>query len=433
MRVLIAFIVIPLQIFSQAKLEFNLDNWSNVLIQAQQEKKLIYLDCYTSWCAPCKRMDKEVFTSKEVIKLYGENFINYKMDMENGIGPELVKQYSVKVYPTHLFINGEGTLVHRGNGFKTPKEFIEFGQQALNPAKQTSKLDKEYSSGNRSPDFLIIYIKYLEKTHQDYSLVFDEYLSEIPEPDLSKEETLKLLYQYTSHIKTNAFEIFSNKLDLIKKLYEPKLLEFKYFKICEQSVKIAAKSNDEKFLDQIAQLYREKIHHENEELAIYEYIYISYYRMIKDYKKMLDMMLSYINKFITNGENIDSYNKELLNQLRKGKRNKVWFYYDTRPKKVIHKFNENAYKLVEFSKIIYYEEITDTSVQKAAINWINFSISIEERFAYYDLLIRLYYRTNSMDLAKRYIEKALVLAKKEKYQEEDYQELLEIERNLNNH
>ena len=36
--------------------------WQEVLEQAKKENKLIFMDCYTSWCGPCKMLAKEVFT-----------------------------------------------------------------------------------------------------------------------------------------------------------------------------------------------------------------------------------------------------------------------------------------------------------------------------------------------------------------------------------
>ncbi len=42
--------------------EFEHSKWSKVLKKAKKENKLIFVDCYTSWCGPCKMMAKDVFT-----------------------------------------------------------------------------------------------------------------------------------------------------------------------------------------------------------------------------------------------------------------------------------------------------------------------------------------------------------------------------------
>ena len=34
--------------------------------KAKAENKLIFIDCYTQWCGPCKKMSKEVFPQASV-------------------------------------------------------------------------------------------------------------------------------------------------------------------------------------------------------------------------------------------------------------------------------------------------------------------------------------------------------------------------------
>ena len=35
-------------------------------VKAKAEGKLIFLDCFTQWCGPCKKMDREVFPQPQV-------------------------------------------------------------------------------------------------------------------------------------------------------------------------------------------------------------------------------------------------------------------------------------------------------------------------------------------------------------------------------
>ena len=35
-------------------------SWQEVLQKAKAENKYIFVDCYATWCGPCKAMDKEV-------------------------------------------------------------------------------------------------------------------------------------------------------------------------------------------------------------------------------------------------------------------------------------------------------------------------------------------------------------------------------------
>lgn len=78
-------------------------------------------------------MAKNVFTNDAVADFYNFSFINAKIDMEQGEGIEIAKQYEVKCYPNLLFIDGDGNLVHRIAGSMSAKEFINLGKETQYP------------------------------------------------------------------------------------------------------------------------------------------------------------------------------------------------------------------------------------------------------------------------------------------------------------
>ncbi|MDZ7846006.1 MAG: thioredoxin family protein [Owenweeksia sp.] len=56
---------------------------SNEALQAAEEEgKPIFMDCYTTWCGPCKWMSANIFTQQEVGDYYNENYVCVKFDME---------------------------------------------------------------------------------------------------------------------------------------------------------------------------------------------------------------------------------------------------------------------------------------------------------------------------------------------------------------
>src|SRR6185503_10815231 len=98
-----------------------------LLARAKKEKKMIMVDAFTTWCGPCKWMAKNIFPNDTVAEFYNKNFINAKIDMEKGEGPDLAKKYEVGCYPTFLFIDGNGQLIHRQSGGGEVKSFIQLG------------------------------------------------------------------------------------------------------------------------------------------------------------------------------------------------------------------------------------------------------------------------------------------------------------------
>ncbi len=93
--------------------------------KAIETGKIIFIDCYTDWCGPCKRMAATAFKDDRVAKLYNSSFINLKIEMEKDAdGPEMARLYQIKAYPTLLMIDGKGNLVKRAIGMQSADQLI---------------------------------------------------------------------------------------------------------------------------------------------------------------------------------------------------------------------------------------------------------------------------------------------------------------------
>lgn len=126
--------------------------WKAVLQKAKKEKKYIMVDCYTTWCGPCKAMDKNVFPAPEVVDLLKSKFIAIKLQMDStgkddaavkawsAQAKKTGKQYQVTTYPTYLFFDGTGLLVHKSVGSTDIAGFTALLNQATNPDQQYAAL-----------------------------------------------------------------------------------------------------------------------------------------------------------------------------------------------------------------------------------------------------------------------------------------------------
>jgi len=104
---------------------------TNVLEEAQNSGKIVFLDMYTTWCAPCKIMDEEVYTDASVEALLDDKMISYKVDAEKGNGPDLTVIYNVRVYPTLIFLDEKGRELVRSDGALGTTGFLDLAQRAL--------------------------------------------------------------------------------------------------------------------------------------------------------------------------------------------------------------------------------------------------------------------------------------------------------------
>ncbi|MCW3463799.1 thioredoxin family protein [Chitinophaga nivalis] len=150
-----------------AGIVFRQDAFAAVLAESGRTGKPVFIDCYTSWCSPCKWMEKNVFVNDTAAAFYNAKFINYKIDMEKGEGPALRQRYGVQVFPTYLFLNAKGELIHKATSRMEMPEFVEEGKKALDPARSFVALEKAFREGNRSNEVLLSYALALQKTDRN--------------------------------------------------------------------------------------------------------------------------------------------------------------------------------------------------------------------------------------------------------------------------
>lgn len=142
-------------------INFEKGNWSEIVKKAKEENKLIFVDFYTQWCGPCLNMAEEVFILPSVYDFYNTNFVNAKIDAENGEGIDLANKYSVRSYPTYLFIDPSSMkVVHKSGSRQDAQTFIFTGESALDPNKRSFYLESYYDSKKSDLEFLKNYIQY---------------------------------------------------------------------------------------------------------------------------------------------------------------------------------------------------------------------------------------------------------------------------------
>ena len=115
-------------------------NWQTgsfeyILNKAKSQKKLIYVDVYTTWCTPCKQMDVEVFANANVGNFFNDNFINYKINGEKSEGKDLVEYFELESYPTSIFIDGDWNVVQKLEGFRSVERSLEYAEKMVERGK----------------------------------------------------------------------------------------------------------------------------------------------------------------------------------------------------------------------------------------------------------------------------------------------------------
>jgi len=123
-------------------------NWMTMdeaLAAQEKEPKKIIMDVYTTWCGPCKLLDKNTFGDVEVAQFINENYYPVKFNAE---GPDEITYQDftytnpnyqparkgrnathffadalkLQGYPSIVFFEEDGTLIQAVPGYKTPQQ-----------------------------------------------------------------------------------------------------------------------------------------------------------------------------------------------------------------------------------------------------------------------------------------------------------------------
>ncbi len=211
-------------------------NWEELKAKAYAENKYIFVDCYATWCLPCKKMDNEVYPIDSVGFLVNKNFISIKVQMDSTkndddnikqwypLAKELNDKYKINVLPTYLFFDSKGQLLHKGFGFKTPNEFLDLVTSANDPEKQYYTLLERYFKNELSCSSK----NYLAKTAQtllDYEKAdsvgknyIHDCLSSMPESRLWTKDNIEFMNMFTTSSSDKSFVFFYKNSDRVNKI-----------------------------------------------------------------------------------------------------------------------------------------------------------------------------------------------------------------------
>ncbi|MDE5622814.1 MAG: thioredoxin family protein [Alistipes sp.] len=92
---------------------------------ATKQGKLVFIDLYASWCPPCRMMERQVFSRKDVGEFMDQRFVAAKFDTDKPTGKELMKRYGKGSIPLYLVFDTQGELLGRIQGAADAETFME--------------------------------------------------------------------------------------------------------------------------------------------------------------------------------------------------------------------------------------------------------------------------------------------------------------------
>lgn len=202
-KLIVIFLLIPFGLSAQIKF---IKSWNEAIDQSRMTGKLIFLNGYAEWCEPCKEMEEYTFTDLEVANFFNKNFINVSVDMEDYPGVELAEDYTVGVFPSFLFINGNSEVVHRGCGGMDANQFLALAEEALTDSLTLMSMEKRYDDGDRSADFMLDYLELLEDACLDAERFAAGYLKTVELKDMTLDTPWEVFAAYQWDIYSREFQ-----------------------------------------------------------------------------------------------------------------------------------------------------------------------------------------------------------------------------------
>ena len=141
----IIFVLLLLVVGSVNAQKINWMTMDEALAAQKKVPKKIMMDVYTLWCGPCKLLDKNTFSNKDVIAFINENYYAVKFNAEGTeeitfedftyTNPNYQKgrkgrnathffadALKIRGYPSLVFFDKDGALIQAIPGYKTPSQ-----------------------------------------------------------------------------------------------------------------------------------------------------------------------------------------------------------------------------------------------------------------------------------------------------------------------
>ena len=345
--------------------------WADVLKKAKAENKIVFVDAYTTWCGPCKVMSKTIFPQKEVGDVFNARFVNAKIDMEKGEGIEIAQKYAVRAYPTYIFVNGDGELVHRSLGSMPADKFIKVAEAAADPKRQFYTLKKKYEGGEKSPVFLRNFAQASQDAQETALIpkVADAYLA--TQKDWLTKDNMDFIMKFGTSIESPMFAFMVKNQGAFEK------------ELGEKEVKSQ--------IDQIA----------------FMGVANGTYNRMKgefDFAKAKELGAKYLTTEMY--DKVSSNMTMMQYQMKNDMPNyltQAIVHFDKYPSVNAQELNQTAWA--------FYENSADKAQLQKALAWSLKSIELEDISAFNDTAASLYFKLGDKQNAKKYAEKSIKQAK----------------------
>jgi thioredoxin-related protein len=195
-------------------------SWAQIKAKANSEQRYIFVDCFATWCGPCKFMRNSIFPQTGMGNFLNPRFVSVEVQLDSTARDSeevkswyadahaLMKQYAIKAFPTYLIFSPDGRILHRiVGGRESAKAFAYVVQETFDTTKQYYPQLQQFAAGRRDSSFLRrlsqLCLHVYDPVHG--AAVFNAWLATQPDP--FSPSGVSLLEQYTQTTSDPGFAL----------------------------------------------------------------------------------------------------------------------------------------------------------------------------------------------------------------------------------
>jgi thioredoxin-related protein len=196
-------------------------SWAQVKAKAKAENKYIFVDCFATWCGPCKYMAQNIFPQQKVGDYFNEHFVSITVQMDVTAADnqqvkawypdakQLTDTYGIISFPTFLFFSPDGVAVHRIIGSsRNQDDFLLEVAKTFDPDEQYYTVIGQYKKHVGDSVFLkkaLLLAGSLDDKSSENNIA-DCYLESVKNP--YTKENMYLLANSTNSVSSKTFLFF---------------------------------------------------------------------------------------------------------------------------------------------------------------------------------------------------------------------------------
>lgn len=202
---------------------------NEALAEAKTENKPLFIDVYTSWCGPCKKLSKTIFTKKNVGSFFNKKFVSYKLQADkNKKFQKLANKFKVRAYPTLIWLDCNGNLLHISIGFKNEKALIAEAKKVFNENERVGTAISKWNKGDRSFSTVEKYFSY----NGNYKGEFDKYFRNLKMKEKISDKIFEFIAKMNISVEGQTFDFLLKH----RKEYKKIVPEWRLYQVVDSRV-----------------------------------------------------------------------------------------------------------------------------------------------------------------------------------------------------